>query len=191
MRPDGTFAVNHEKIKDGVAALTREIMTMQARGDYAKAKALGERLGNVRPPVQAALDKLADVPVDIEPRYVTAEQLLKRVTAQSLGRKQSLVASQSTSRNVESHVAPFLEERHDEAQRIDRHRGSDDGCRRAGAAGADPAVLARIRTEGMDRSQTLPVFEMLTTDIGPRLTASPAQKRASEFVRDRLTSYGL
>jgi len=57
--------------------------------------------------------------------------------------------------------------------------------------GADPAVLARIRTEGMDRSQTLPVFEMLTTVIGPRLTASPAQKRASEWIRERLASYGL
>jgi hypothetical protein len=76
VRPDGTFAVNHDKIREGVTALTREIMTMQAAGDYAKAKALGERLGNVRPPVQAALDRLANVPVDIEPRYVTAAQLL-------------------------------------------------------------------------------------------------------------------
>src|SRR5262245_18307275 len=57
--------------------------------------------------------------------------------------------------------------------------------------GADLAVLARIRTEGMERSQTQPVFDMLTTVIGPRLTASPAQKRASEWVRDRLISYGL
>jgi carboxypeptidase Q len=57
--------------------------------------------------------------------------------------------------------------------------------------GADPAVLTRIRTEGMERSQSQPVFEMLTTVIGPRLTASPAQKRASEWVRDRLISYGL
>jgi hypothetical protein len=76
VRPDGTFAVNHDRIKDGVTALTREIMTMQAAGDYAKAKALGDRLGNIRPPVQAALDKLSNVPVDIEPRYVTAAQLL-------------------------------------------------------------------------------------------------------------------
>ncbi len=76
-RPDGTFAVNHAKIKDGVAALTREIMTIQAEGDYTKAKALGERLGVVRPLVQKALDKLTAVPVDIEPRFTTAERLLK------------------------------------------------------------------------------------------------------------------
>jgi hypothetical protein len=32
---------------------------------------------------------------------------------------------------------------------------------------------------------------MLTVTIGPRLTASPAHKRSAEYVRDRLTSYGL
>jgi hypothetical protein len=78
VRPDGTFTVNHDKIRDGVTALTREIMTMQAAGDYAKARDLGSRLGNIRPPVQAALDKLANVPVDIEPRYVTAAELLRQ-----------------------------------------------------------------------------------------------------------------
>jgi peptidase M49-like protein len=72
---DGTFAVDHAKIKDGVIGLTRDIMTMQAAGDYDKAKALGDRLGVVRPVVQAALDKLKNVPVDIEPRFTTAEQL--------------------------------------------------------------------------------------------------------------------
>jgi hypothetical protein len=77
VRPDGTFAVNHDKIKDGVTALTREIMTIEAEGDYAKAKALGDRLGVVRPPVERALAKLTNVPVDIEPRYTTAEQLLR------------------------------------------------------------------------------------------------------------------
>jgi hypothetical protein len=76
VKPDGTFAVDPAKIKDAVVGLTREIMTMQAEGNYNAAKALGDRLGNVRPPVQAALDKLAGVPVDIEPRFTTAEQLL-------------------------------------------------------------------------------------------------------------------
>ncbi len=78
VRPDGTFAVNHDRIKDGVTALTHDIMTIEADGDYAKAKELGERLGVVRPPVQTALDKLAAVPVDIEPRFVTARELTKR-----------------------------------------------------------------------------------------------------------------
>ena len=81
IRPDGTFAVNRDKIKEGIAGLTRDIMTMQAEGDYAKAKALGDRLGVVRAPVKAALDKLANVPVDIEPRFVAAERLLAELKA--------------------------------------------------------------------------------------------------------------
>ena len=55
--------------------LTRDLMTLQATGDYAATKALIEKLAVLRPPVQAILDKLKDVPVDIEPRYVTAQQL--------------------------------------------------------------------------------------------------------------------
>ncbi|MEN3338904.1 MAG: hypothetical protein V7647_2580, partial [Acidobacteriota bacterium] len=71
----GTFAVDDTKIVDAVTALTREIMTLQAEGSYAKAKALMERLGNVRPSVQKVLDRLATVPVDIEPRFTTADRL--------------------------------------------------------------------------------------------------------------------
>jgi hypothetical protein len=77
VRPDGTFAVDVTKVKDGVRDLTHDIMTMQAEGDYAKAIALRDRLGVVRPPVKRALDKMSAVPVDIEPRFTTAAQLLK------------------------------------------------------------------------------------------------------------------
>ncbi len=86
VRPDGTFAVNPSKIKDGVAALTREIMTIQAEGSYAKAKALGDRLGVVRPPVKAALDRLTAVPVDIEPRFTTAERLVAEANGRPIVR---------------------------------------------------------------------------------------------------------
>jgi len=74
-QPDGTFHVNAGRVKEGVTTLTRDIMTIQAEGDYAKAKALGERLGIVRPVVQKALDRLAQIPVDIEPRFTTAAEL--------------------------------------------------------------------------------------------------------------------
>jgi carboxypeptidase Q len=58
-------------------------------------------------------------------------------------------------------------------------------------APVDRDMLAKIRSEAMERSQVAPVFDMFTVTIGPRLTASPAQKRASEWARDRLASYGL
>ena len=72
---DGTFAVNPGRIKQNVVDLTRDIMTMQAVGDYAAAKQMIAQLAVVRPPVQRVLDRLSGVPVDIEPRFVTAAQL--------------------------------------------------------------------------------------------------------------------
>ena len=75
-KPDGTFAVDQNKIKEGVIGLTHEIMMIQAEGSYDKAKALADRLGNIRPEVQRVLDRLASVPIDIEPKFTTAEQLL-------------------------------------------------------------------------------------------------------------------
>src|SRR4029079_11017872 len=58
IRPDGTFTVDAGKIKDAVAALTRDIMALQAQGDYAKAKDLLARMAVVRPSVKRVLDRL-------------------------------------------------------------------------------------------------------------------------------------
>lgn len=74
---DGTFAVNHARIKDAVTRLTSELMTLQAEGDYGKAVALLKRLAVMRPEVQKALDRLAGIPVDIEPRFESARALLE------------------------------------------------------------------------------------------------------------------
>ena len=76
-KPDGTFAVNMDKIKAGVEGLTREIMTLQAEGNYEKAKALLPHPGSIKPEVERALDRMGGVPVDIEPKFTTAEQLVR------------------------------------------------------------------------------------------------------------------
>jgi hypothetical protein len=78
VRPDGTFTVDNAKIGEAVTALTRDIMTLQAEGSYAKAKELIERLGIVRPEVKKVLDRLTAIPVDIEPRFTTAATLTER-----------------------------------------------------------------------------------------------------------------
>lgn len=74
---EGGFSVSREKIRDGVKALTRDLMTLEAEGNYSKAKDFIARLGVVRPEVQKALNKLQKVPVDIEPRFTTAEKLIR------------------------------------------------------------------------------------------------------------------
>ncbi|HEY3161539.1 MAG TPA: hypothetical protein VGJ78_21380 [Vicinamibacterales bacterium] len=73
--PDGTFAVDPARIKQNVVDLTRDLMTMEAVGDYAASKQMIATMAVVRPPVQRVLDRLTGVPVDIEPRFVTAAQL--------------------------------------------------------------------------------------------------------------------
>ena len=65
----GKFAVDFAKIKDGVTSLTREIMTLQATGNYAGTKALLDRMVVIRPEVKRLLDGLENVPVDIEPTF--------------------------------------------------------------------------------------------------------------------------
>ena len=80
---EGTFSIDVAKVKGAVAALTRELMTLQASGDAAKARALLAERGVVRPEVQRVLEKLAGVPVDIEPRFTTAEKLVAGAAGQS------------------------------------------------------------------------------------------------------------
>jgi hypothetical protein len=75
---DGTFSVVPDRIFEAVTALTRDLMTMQATGDYGAARELLDTMGVVRPEVQRVLDRLTGVPVDIEPNYVTANELVRR-----------------------------------------------------------------------------------------------------------------
>jgi hypothetical protein len=74
---DGTFSVVPDKIRASVISLTKQLMEVQGRGDRKAAEALLAKLGVVRPPVQKVLERLKDVPVDIAPRYVTAEELAR------------------------------------------------------------------------------------------------------------------
>ena len=66
-RPDGTFAVDFSKIKGGVRDLVHDLLTIEATGDYARAKKMLDELGVIRPQLAPALAKLADIPTDIEP----------------------------------------------------------------------------------------------------------------------------
>jgi hypothetical protein len=75
--PDGTFSVDATKVKTAVAALTRELLTIEAEGRYEQARDLLDRLAVIRPGTRRVLDRLQDVPVDIEPRFVTAEELAR------------------------------------------------------------------------------------------------------------------
>lgn len=71
LHSDGTFSVNFEKVEGAVEDLSREILTIQARGDKAAAKSLLQKYANITPPLSSALVKLESlqVPVDITPTF--------------------------------------------------------------------------------------------------------------------------
>jgi carboxypeptidase Q len=51
--------------------------------------------------------------------------------------------------------------------------------------------IAKIRDEGLNRSQVMQTLSYLTDVIGPRLTASPNMKHACDWTRDTLAKWGL
>jgi hypothetical protein len=73
--PDGTFAVDFSKVKQAVRDLDHDLLTLEATGDYAGAKKMLTDLAVLRPEVKRAIDKLVDVPTDIEPNFATADKL--------------------------------------------------------------------------------------------------------------------
>jgi hypothetical protein len=74
---DGTFTMDLARMKQAVRDLTGELLTVEAEGDYAKARALLAQYSVIAPTMQAAMDRLTGVPTDIEPRFVTAAEVRK------------------------------------------------------------------------------------------------------------------
>jgi hypothetical protein len=72
---DGTFAVDFSKIKPAVRDLDHELLTLEATGDYTGAKAMLDRLGKLTPELESAIGRLRDIPTDIDPIPVTANQI--------------------------------------------------------------------------------------------------------------------
>jgi hypothetical protein len=81
---DGTFSVDMTKIKEAVRDLDHELLTIEAQGDYIAAKKMLDELGVVRPMLKRALGRLQDLPTDIEPIFVTANELVPAAEAQPL-----------------------------------------------------------------------------------------------------------
>ena len=59
------------------------------------------------------------------------------------------------------------------------------------APGMSPDAVAKIKDEGMNRSQAMATIRYLTDVIGPRLTNSPGQKRANAWTKEQLEKWGL
>lgn len=63
------FRVNWKKVKEGIKELARELLMIQATGDYGKAGEFIAKYRQKTPALEKAIEKVKDVPVDIFPIY--------------------------------------------------------------------------------------------------------------------------
>src|SRR5215469_3719132 len=78
---DGTYGVDMGKIRDAVRQLDHDLLLLEAKGNYVGAKKMLNELGVIRPPIRRALVRLDSIPTDIEPIFVTADELVPAATA--------------------------------------------------------------------------------------------------------------
>jgi hypothetical protein len=72
---NGVWELDATKIKGAVRDLAHELLTIEATGDYAGAKRMLETLSVLRPDTSATIARMSDLPVDIRPKFVTADEL--------------------------------------------------------------------------------------------------------------------
>jgi Peptidase family M49 len=63
------FDVNHNKIKDAVQQLAREVLEIEAFGDYERAGSFIKKYCYLSEPLKKAIAKVSHVPIDICPNY--------------------------------------------------------------------------------------------------------------------------
>ncbi len=64
------FRVNHDKFREAVKELAATLLILEGDGDYENAARFIERYGKMDELTRKMLDKLSDIPVDIEPIFV-------------------------------------------------------------------------------------------------------------------------
>jgi hypothetical protein len=74
---DGTFHVDFEKMHDGIQSLATELLTLQATGDYDRAKRLLDKYGVSTPEIESVTARLKDIPVDITPVFTAAGETME------------------------------------------------------------------------------------------------------------------
>ncbi|MBS0393507.1 MAG: hypothetical protein JSR54_02720 [Proteobacteria bacterium] len=72
---DGRFAVDFRRVRAAVEGLARELLTLEALGDHARAEAWMAARSALRPEAARLIGTLSDVPVDIRFRFPTAAAL--------------------------------------------------------------------------------------------------------------------
>lgn len=73
-----TFAIDLDKLETSIETLVKDLVMLQHNGDKKAAGDFLTKLGALTPPMEAALGKLGDIPVDIRPVYPLAKETAPR-----------------------------------------------------------------------------------------------------------------
>jgi hypothetical protein len=68
-KSSGRFRVDDDRAREGMQELAGKVLLLQAQGDYVESGGFLDTYGVLTPPVEEALDRMADLPVDIEPLF--------------------------------------------------------------------------------------------------------------------------
>ncbi len=63
------FAIDFDKIDNGITLLANELLLIEAEGDYERARKLKDTYGTMPDFLRTALDRLKDLPIDLVPVY--------------------------------------------------------------------------------------------------------------------------
>jgi hypothetical protein len=63
----GRYAIDYARMPDSIAALTKELLEIEATGDRARAESWFGRYEKMPADLRAALDAAKDVPIDVDP----------------------------------------------------------------------------------------------------------------------------
>jgi hypothetical protein len=72
---DGRYAYVADKMPEAVKSLARDLLMIEALGDYDGAKAFVDKYGEMPREMKEALDGLSDIPTDIRPSYPIEKQM--------------------------------------------------------------------------------------------------------------------
>lgn len=75
LKETGKYRVDFGKVRGAVKALASDLLEIEARGDYKKAKAFIDKYGKMSPQMKAALARLTAIPVDIRPEYTVLQKM--------------------------------------------------------------------------------------------------------------------
>ncbi len=76
LKPTGRHSVRIDRMRDAIRELSTQLLMIEAQGSYSKAADFLRQYGAENPELQVAMKKVDTVPIDIEPVYPLAQEIL-------------------------------------------------------------------------------------------------------------------